>query len=202
MLINGQAIDDFKTPRKDLLPALPLVYRMVPIIFYLALIFVAIVGSLATWHTRVASTRYQDIVRQTAQVEKDIKTTKAARAELEKNYRESTQLYSWVESSVPLQPLVVAIIKSMQPGSTIVSLTLERDAATPAQLKLALTINSESDDQILHTLDAIRAMGYLEFSPTQSKVKGNLEYRALLVRSKTATFMDSSPQDRQETVVQ
>lgn len=202
MLIQGRAIDDFKTPRKDLLPALPLLYRLVPIIFYLSLIFVGIVGSLAMWHTRVASTRYQDILGQTAQVEKEIKSTKAARAVLENDYRESTHLYSWVESSVPLQPLIVAIIKSMQANSTIVSLSLERDAATPAQLKLALTVNSESDTQILHTLDAIRQMGYLEFSPTQSKVKGNLEYRAMLVRSKTAGAISPSPEDRQETVVQ
>lgn len=202
MLIEARRIDDFKTPRKDLLPALPMIYRLVPLIFYLSVIFVAIVGSLALWHARVASVRYQELVGQKGTMENEIKSTKKARASLEKNYREATQLYSWVESSVPLQPLVVAIITSMEPGSTIVELSLERDAAIPAQLKLALTINSQSDTQILKTLDAIRTMGYLEFSPTQAKVRGNLEYRAILVRSKSGSTLEQSPKDRKETILQ
>lgn len=199
MLIEGRPIDDFKTARKELMPPLPLVYRLVPILFYLSLVFLAVVGSLAMWHARVASVRYQEIVGQTAAVDNEIKTTKAARAELEKNYRQATHLYSWVESSMPLQPLAVAIIGSMEPNSSIVDLSLERDAENPAQLKLALTINTESDTQILKTLDVIRAMNYLEFSPTQAKVKGNLEYRAILVRKKVS--LEQSPTDRHETVV-
>lgn len=200
MLIEGQQIDDFKTPRKELLPPLPLVYRLIPILFYLSLIFLIVVGSLAMWHARVASVRYQDIVGQTAALDNEIKEIKAARAELEKNYRVSTHLYSWVESSMPLQPLVVAIINSMEPNSRIVELSLERDAVNPAQLKLSLIINTESDTQILRTLKVINSKNYLEFSPTQAKVKGNIEYRAILVRGKKIST-DEAPQDRKETVV-
>jgi hypothetical protein len=201
MLIDERKIDDFKTERKDLMPPLALPFRLVPILFYLSLVFLATVGSLALWHARVASVRYQDIVQQKAAVDEEIKAIKASRATLESDYREATQLYSWVESSMPLQPLIVAIIGSMEPGSTIVDLSLERDAATPAQLKLSLTINTESDAQILKTLEVIRAMNYLEYSPTQSKVKGNLEYKAVLVRSK-ADYTKQTPQDRRETVIE
>lgn len=200
MLIEARQIDDFKTARKDLMPPLPLVYRLVPILFYLSLIFLALVGSLAMWHARVASVRYQEIMKQVTEVDNEIKTVKTDRGGLEKNYREATQLYSWVESSMPLQPLVVAIINSMEPGSTIVDLSLERDAENPAQLRLGLTVNTESETQLLRTLDVINGKGYLEFSPTQAKVRGNIEYRAVLVRSKNAPA-GKTPQDRQETVI-
>ncbi|MBU3665533.1 MAG: hypothetical protein FGM15_06605 [Chthoniobacterales bacterium] len=202
MLIDAQKIDDFKTPRKDLLPPLPLVFRLIPIVFYLSLVFLAVVGSLAMWHARVATMRYQDTMKQRSALEAEIASTKAARSELERNYREATQLYSWVESSVPLQPLLLKIIKSMDPGSVIVDLTLERDAANPAQIKLALTFNSKTDDQIVKTVAAIRDMGYLEFSPTQTKIKGNLEYRAVLLRNRTAAdLLEQTPSDRSRGIV-
>lgn len=200
MQISGRAIDDFKTPRKDLMPALPLPYRLVPILFYLSLFFLAVVGSLAMWHKRVETMRYQDLVRQKAAVTEEITKTKEARAALEENYRESASLYDWVESSMPLQPLIIAILGSMKEGSKIVELSLERDAESPAQLRLALTVNTEWEDQIQETLKVIREqMNYLEFSPTQAKEKGNIEYRALLIRNKTGRQYQT-PKQRRESV--
>jgi len=200
MQISDLTIDDFKTPRKDLMPPLPLLYRLVPIVFYLSLVFLAVVGSLAMWHKRVETMRYLEMVRQKKAVTEEIATTKAARAALEEGYRESASLYDWVESSMPLQPMIIAILKSMKDGSKIVDLSLERDAESPSQLRLALTVNTDSEDQIQETLKVIREkMNYLEFSPTQSKSKGNIEYRALLVRNKTGRQYQT-PQQRRESV--
>jgi hypothetical protein len=181
MLIDARKIDDFKTERKDLLPPLPIIYRLVPILFYLSLVFVGVVGSASVWHARVASTRYQTVVQETSELQKKIDAAKAARSSLEKGIREATDLENWVLASMPLQPLVVGIIRSVVEGTTIVDLSLERDPETPSQLKLALTLNTESDKQIDETLKVIRELNYREFSPTQSMVKGNLEYRASLL---------------------
>lgn len=200
MLIDARKIDDFKTERKDLLPALPLVYRMVPILFYLSLLFLAVVGSSALWHSRVASQRYQTVVLESSSLQKKIDAAKTARADLEKGIREAADLENWVLASMPIQPLVVGIIRSMEEDSNIMELTLERDAETPSQLRLALTINTESDGQIDRTLKVIRDLSYREFSPTQSVDQGNVEYRASLLWRRPSEAAPL-PEDRAMEVV-
>lgn len=201
MLIEGNRIDDFKTQRKDQMPPLPTIYRLVPLLFYLSLFFLLVVGSLAAWSSRVSVMRFDGITAQTTRMKKEIEATKAARNALESKIREATDMENWVLASMPLQPLVVSIIRSMEPGSNIVDLSLERDADSPSQLKLALTINTDSDAQIEKTLEAIRKMNYREFSPTQSTVKGNLEYRASLLWS-SAKAKTPTPQDRTDPIKQ
>lgn len=181
MQITANEIDDLKTDRKDIMPPLPMVFRLVPILFYSAIAFSLIVGSVAFWNSRVATQRRDAIRQQIATINADIAKTKASRAELEVKIREATNLEAWVLSSMPLQPLVVGIIRSMASNSSIVELSLERDAETPSQLKLGLRLNTESDKQLEDTLAKIEEMHYREFSPTQTRVRGDLDYRASLL---------------------
>lgn len=200
MLIDARKIDDFKTERKDLLPPLPMVFRLVPLLFYLAIVFLAVVGSVAVWHSRAASERYQSLVGQTAQLNAKIQELKNARNALDDRTLEAMDLENWVLGSMPLQPLVVAMVRSVGEDSSIVDLSLERDPETPAQLKLALTLRTDSDKQLEVTLEAIRALGYRDLSPTQSMVKGNLEYRATLLRDTKGRL--PSPEERKKEISQ
>ena len=200
MLILGHQIDDFKTERKELLPPLATAFRVVPILFYGSLVFLVVVGSLATWHARLASARYQEILQQAESIKAEIASAKSARASLESKIREATNLEQWVLASMPMQPLVVEIIRSMGPSASIVELTLERDPVSPSQLKLTMVINTDSDKQIEETLSAIRRMNYREFSPTQTMVKGNLDYRASLLWRKPDDQL-ISPENRGKEVL-
>ena len=199
MLIAARQIDDFKSERKELLPPLPMVFRLVPILFYCSVVFLAVVGSLAFYHAKVADSRHKDVLQRAASVKKEIESTKSSRAALEAKIREATDLENWVLASMPLQPLVVSIIRSMSESSSIVDLNLERDAETPSQLKLTLILNTDSDKQIERTLEAIRRLNYREFSPTQSMIKGNLEYRASLLW-KNPSAESPTPESRAEQV--
>jgi hypothetical protein len=181
MQITANEIDDLKTNRKDIMPPLPMVFRLVPILFYSAIAFSLIVGSVAFWNSRVATQRRDAIRQQIAAINADIAKTKASRAQLEVKIREATDLEAWVLASMPLQPLVVGIIRSMAPNSSIVELSLERDPETPSQLKLGLRLNTDSDKQLEQTLAKIEKMHYREFSPTQTRVRGDLDYRASLL---------------------
>jgi hypothetical protein len=116
------------------------------------------------------------------ELRKEIEGIKAEKTALENEIREATDLEAWVLSSMPLQPLVVAIIQSMGPRSEIVGLTLERDAETPSQLRIGLDLNTDSDEQIEQMLEAIRGLNYREFNQTVQRVQGNLDYKAGLVR--------------------
>lgn len=181
MQITANEIDDLKTDRKDIMPPLPMVFRLVPILFYGAIAFSLVVGSVAFWNSRVATQRRDAIRQQISTINADIAKTKASRAELEAKIREATDLEAWVLASMPLQPLVVGIIRSMAPNSSIVELSLERDPETPSQLKLGLRLNTDSDKQLEETLAKIEKMHYREFSPTQTRVRGDLDYRASLL---------------------
>lgn len=181
MQISGNRIDDFKIERKDILPPLPMVYRLVPLLFYLSLVYCLVIGSVSVWQLRLAAQLRDETRQRGAQVQQSIASTKAGRAALEQKIREATNLESWVMASMPLQPLVVAIIRSMSPQTDLIDLIVERDVETPSQLKLAIRMNTDSDEQLGQTLDVIKKMRYREVSPTQTMERGELAYRASLV---------------------
>ncbi len=181
MLIADTKIDDFKTPRKDIAPPLPMVMRLAPILFYLSLVFLVVVGSVASWRAKVSSDQRNAVTARIESLKAEIEQTKNERAALEKEIVRATDLEAWVLASMPLQPLVVEIINSMGPQSEIVDLTIERDAETPSQLRLHLTLNTASDKQLDETLAVIQGRQYREFNPTQTRVQGNLDYKASLL---------------------
>ena len=200
MQITADQIDDLKTERKDIMPPLPMVFRLVPILFYSAIAFSLVVGSVAFWNGRVAAQRRDETRQRVANISNEIAQTKANRAALEAKIREATDLEAWVLASMPLQPLVVAIIRSMGPNSSIVELSLERDPETPSQLKLGLRLNTDSDRQLDETLKAIKDMHYREFSPTQTRVRGDLDYRASLLWQNPHTKRQSPEERAQQSV--
>jgi hypothetical protein len=201
MQIDARKIDDFKTERKDLLPPLPTIFRLVPLLFYLSIVFFAVVGSVGVWHSRVAQERRVSLLGETAALQAEIEQTKAARVSLDDRALEAMDLENWVLGSMPMQPLVVEIMRSVGTNSSIANLSLERDPETPSQLKLALTLRTDSDAQLDTTLAAIRKLNYIDLSPTQSMVQGNLEYRATLLRDDRKEEVPT-PENRQEEILQ
>lgn len=181
MLIAETAIDDLKTERKGIAPPLPMIMRLVPILFYLALLFLVVVGSLASIATKFASDEKSTVVAQSASVTAEIETTKKLRSALNAEIAEATDLENWVLASMPLQPLIVEIVRSMGPDDEIVELSIERDAETPSQLRIGLKLNTASDKQLEKTIAVINRMNYREFNPTQTRSQGNLDYKASLL---------------------
>ncbi len=187
MQITARQIDDFKTARKDVAPPLPMVFRLVPIVFYLSIIFAVVVGSLALWNSKIAADKRDEIMGRISELNSSIAATKASRSALEAQIREAMDLEKWVLASMPLQPLVIAIIRSIAADTQIVELRLERDAQTPSQLKIGLRLNTKSDRQLEKTLEVIKGMGYREVSPTQSRSQGQLNYQATLIFQKPSS---------------
>ena len=195
MLISETRIDDFKTDRKDIAPPLPMVMRLVPILFYLSLLFLVVVGSVASLHAKLSSDQRKNVIARIESLKSQIEQSKTQRASLETEISEALDLEAWVLASMPLQPLIMAIIRSMGPESEIVDLTLERDAETPSQLRLGLKLNSSSDKQLEDTLAAIKDLDYREFNPTQTRVQGNLDYKASLLWQDPRTVRET-PESR------
>lgn len=195
MLISDAYIDDLKTERKDVSPPLPMIMRLVPLLFYLSLLFLLVVGSVASLHAKFSSDQRGAVLARINTLKAEIDSTKKQRASLESEIAQALDLEAWVLASMPLQPLVVAIIRSVAPGSEIVELSLERDADTPSQLRIGLKLNTDSDKQLEQTLAAIRSMHYREFNPTQTRSQGNLDYKASLLWQDPASERET-PADR------
>lgn len=138
-----------------------------------------------------------------ARVEKlqsEIEAKKKERSDLEKKIAEATDLEAWILASMPLQPLAVNIIGSMEPASEIERLQLERDAETPSQLRIRLVLQTESDKQIEKTLEAIRKMNFRESNQTITRSNGELVYTAKLLWHPPAQGLQTPQQTQNSSV--
>lgn len=117
--------------------------------------------------------------------------------ELKKEIAEGLAIDAWVLGSMPIQPLVVGIIRSMEPASEITQLRLERDAETPSQLRMRLVLNTASDKQIARTLEAIHKLNYRESSQTIDRSNGDLVYTARLLWQNPESQTPQTPEQRQ-----
>lgn len=187
MQITAKQIDDFKTERKDIMPPLPVILRLVPILFYLSIGVTILLSSLYLLQYRLAEKKRDDHRAMTRQIDARASETAAQRTALEAEIKKATDIERWVASSQPVQPLLVEIARSMGPKSSIVDLRLERDASNPAQLRLAMRIGTDSTKQLDTTLERIAALDYRTFSPQQNLGRGELDYRATLIRQARQT---------------
>jgi len=134
-------------------------------------------------------------------LQSELEETKKERSDLEKKIAEATDLEAWILAAVPLQPLIVEIIRSMEPGSKIEHLQLERDAETPSQVRIRLVLNTESDKQLEQTLEAIHKMNFRESSQTYTQSNGELVYTARLLRQDPRSQCRQAPLQSQNSSV-
>lgn len=156
MQISASYIDDFKTARKDLLPPLPMPLRVVPILFYGAVLFLVAIGILASLHKKSAVERVESAQQRLSDMKSEIAGLENTEKNLATEISEARDMEAWVLASMPVQPLIVNIMRSMKSDSSVVRLSLERDPENPAQLKLELRMKADSDAQLEETLSVIR----------------------------------------------
>ncbi|TSA37387.1 MAG: hypothetical protein D4R65_00905 [Verrucomicrobiaceae bacterium] len=191
MQINDRQIDDFKSDRKDITPPLPLVLRLVPILFYCSIAVAVVFCSIFFIQFRMGIAKRDNHKAQTAVLNAQTQASRNDRAALEAQIKKATDIQEWVRGSLPLQPLVVEITRSMAPRSSILDMRIDRSADDPSQLKLNLKIGTDSTKQLDITTERIAALDYRAFSPTRELGRGELDYKATLVRRNTEQAEDS-----------
>lgn len=182
MQIPRRAIDDFKTDRKGITPPLPVLFRLIPLLFYCAIGLAVVLNSLYFIQYRMAVQSRDEHIRQTASVKGQIAATQSQRVALEAQILKATDIEAWVQGARPLQPLLVAVTRSMNEKSSILDLRFDRDVASPAQIHLSLRIATDSAQQLDDSLAKIAEQKYRTFSPQQTMGRGEVDYKATLVR--------------------
>jgi uncharacterized membrane protein YciS (DUF1049 family) len=193
MQLTERHIDDFKAERKDVTPPLPMVLRLVPILFFCSIAVSVIFTSIFFLQLQISTRKRDDHRAQAASLTAQTQETRNQRTALEAQINKATDAKKWVASSLPLQPLLVEIVRSMSPKVSIVDLRLDRAADDPSQIKLAIKMNTDSTKQLDLTMDKISALEYRAISPTRELGRGELDYRATLVRNTAETSGDKAP---------
>ncbi len=102
--------------------------------------------------------------------------------------RRSDDIIKWVEGADAIQPLVLAITRSMESKSTITSLTLTRDRQNPSQIRLLLKFQGGGMLQLDKTKESIQGLGYRMFSAVHTRGQGknarSIDYQATLIRQR------------------
>lgn len=193
MLINERHIDDFKSDRKDITPPLPVVLRLVPILFYCSIAAAVIFCSIFFLQLRIGIKKRDDHKAQAASLAAQTQAARNQRTALEAQIKKANDIKSWVENSRPIQPLVVEIARSMSPKASILDLRLDRAADDPAQIRLAIKIGTDSTKQLDLTMEKIAQLDFRAFSPTREMGRGELDYKATLVRKRESSDPDEQP---------
>lgn len=181
MQITERQIDDFKSDRKDIAPPLPVVLRLVPLLFYCSIAVAIILSSIFAIQFQLAVQKRDSHTAQAASLVTQTQDARNQRTALEAQIKKATDIQNWVASSRPIQPLLVEITRSMGPRSSIVDLRLDREADNPSQIRMGLRMNADSTKQLDLTVEKIASLNYRAFSPVQTLGRGELDYKATLV---------------------
>jgi len=176
-------IHDLKTERQNVSAGLPSGYRLVPIAFYLvatASIFLSLYfylskkaygGTEAEMRVRITTAKTEEMTLISNQ---QTIVDEAKRAEV---------FAKWLEGSRPLQPVTVAVGRSMGKDSTVAELSLTRNPEIPAHTFLQLKIDGGGSGQIETTLDAIYALNFQTYSAQQVKGQNSTDFQATLIHN-------------------
>lgn len=193
MIIPKSTVDDFKTERKNITPPLPAVLRLVPILFYTSVLALLILVSVFLMQLKFANDSIAKYKEGLAGVAGEMAQLGTERKKVEGRILRATDVQRWVEGSMPIQPLVVSIARSIGKDANLGGLSLQRDAEAPATMKVGMKVSTTSVAQLEKTTDAIAQENYRPVQPEQSLAEGEINYQATIVPTRVLTPEPTPP---------
>ncbi len=184
MVIEAKVLDDLKTPRLDVVPPLPLVFRLVPLLFYALLLGCAVLVALFSLQLRQVTASRDAWAAQARRFQKDIAAAKAERIALEGQTKRASDLMAWVETTRSLQPVVVSLTRAISPDASIQELSFTRSAENPNLLRFGIKLSGTSTAPLDGVLEKLAELGYRTYSPEQRLARGQIDYSAMLLWQK------------------
>ena len=178
---NALLCNDLKTERPDVSEGLPNFFRAVPVLVYAGSLAAVVLGVWFYLGFRNASSSKsywigEDVKSNSA----NAKLSSEKKSILEQNER-ARDVVAWMEGAQALQPLSVAITRSVAPTVTISELSLTRNAEIPSQIYFSLKLDGAGPEQLDRTLASVRDLSYRAYSAQQTKAKSSLDYKATLI---------------------
>ena len=173
---------ELKTDRTDIEDPLPGWARIIPVLFVVSLL--AGIGLNASFivSQKKSETAKEEAVARESRENQAKKQLLMKIKDMDARVAKAETVVKWVEGSRPVQPLAIAIARSMSNKATIAELSLRRDPANPGQIRMLLKFDGGGNTQLEETLAAISDQGYRYYQTTQTKgKKGGLDYQATLI---------------------
>jgi len=181
MLIPKAPLHDVKSERADVPPPLPGALRIVPIVFYLAIVGGIAVTALLLFQLGDATPQLTGYTYTVNATRSELAEVKKQRRAIEAEARRASDVSAWIQGTRQLQPLLVNINRSIEGRNGLAEIKLTRNNANPAQILLDLKLNSESGRQLDRTLESIYEQNYRTYSAQQSAGPSGLDYKATLI---------------------
>jgi hypothetical protein len=176
-------IHDLKTERQNVSAGLPAGYKLIPAAFYVvavAAVFLSLYFSLSKSAYEATNLLMQNRI---AEAQSQEATLVASQEAIVEESKKAEVLAKWLEGSRPLQPVTVAVGRSMGRDSTVAELALNRNPEIPAHTFMQLKIDGGGSEQIEYTLDSIYALDYQTYSAQQVKGRNSTDFQATLIHS-------------------
>ena len=179
---HHQVCHDLKTNRPDIGQPLPGILALLPVAFVLSVIAAISLNALFFFQHRNAEQAKEEWKLNVAEESAKQKDIMAQIEAIKEEERRANDVRDWVEGSRQLQPLAVAIARSMDVKGSIAELSLFREPSNPNQIKLGFKFDNGGQKQLDATLEAINVLGYRSYSANQTAGKeGSLDYQATLI---------------------
>jgi len=177
-------IHDIKTERQNVSEGLPAGYKAIPFAFYI----VSAATLLLSFFFYLGKQNYQadaqEMQVRLSEAEALQYEYQATQQELAAESQRAEGIARWLEGSHPIQPVVVAISRSMARDSTIAELALDRNPELPAHTLMQLKIDGAGTQQIENTLAEIYQLNYQTYSAQQVKGRNSTDFQATLIFSR------------------
>ncbi len=174
-------IHDLKNDRQNVSGGLPSILKLVPIAFYIGTVL-SILLSLYFYFSFKAYKSSAEVMKNRAtNATGETQRIQQQDLKIREISTRANQLAQWLEGSRPLQPITVAIARSMAKNSTIAELSLNRNPEIPAHTFMELKVNGGGSQQVQATLDSIYALNYQTYSAQEVKGKNAIDFQATLI---------------------
>ena len=172
---------DFKSPRNDTSKRLPPIFAVVPIMFYVVLIFGGYTSVISYLNYRDATQSRDEWKQYQAEQEEAKARFETDKVAVTQEKWKAEKLAQWVEGTRAIQPITVAVTRCVPPEITLGEMSLERSAELPQQITLNVRINSGTLEEVGKIQTAITNLNYRSFNSQQLKSGDALDFRTMLV---------------------
>lgn len=180
---------DLKTERSDVGQPLPGILRILPVLFFLTILFALLGNTFFYLQLNSAKAEKERWLKKEKAEKTQSDSLLAEKDTIAEEAKRADSVVRWMEGAKGMQELVLGITRSMEGDVTIAELALTRDKASPGHINTTLRLNggggAGGNRQLDSTLTQLNSDPYFykSYSAQVSNGKeGQLDYEATLIR--------------------
>jgi hypothetical protein len=179
---------DLKTDRLDIGKPLPTIMRLLPLCCYLGLFAGITLSAWFGWQIRMGQQAQTEAAAEKAMLDSDATKVDTEMAGITEEEKKARDVVAWVDTSRPVQQMIVDVLRAVRQGTTISSMSLQRSPEDPRKLLFHASLWGVTPGQTDVLQEQFVAHGYRVYDPNENRLQGgNTEFNCTLLRPETAS---------------